>query len=195
MQPLVKPIPVDKPLTPKQQRFVEEFLVDFSATNAARRAGYSPRSAPQTGISNMLKANVVAAINRHRGEIAKKNELTVERVLEEYRRLAFAITPDMIGVKNGYVTIQDTDDLTDDQKAAIAEIHQTKDGVRVKFHSKTAALDGLAKYFGLFQDTNVNVNLGLPPPQIVLMPAARPAIEGNVIDVEPGDISKVDQTD
>ena len=48
--------------------------------------------------------------------------------------------------------IEDTDDLTPDQQAAISEIRQTKDGVSVKFHSKQAALDSLGKYLGIFTD-------------------------------------------
>ncbi len=45
-------------LTPKQHRFVTEYLVDLNATQAAIRAGYSPKTAPQQG-SRLLRNAVV----------------------------------------------------------------------------------------------------------------------------------------
>ncbi len=46
-----QPIPA---LTPKQQRFVAEYLVDLNATQAAIRAGYSTKTAQQIGAENLL---------------------------------------------------------------------------------------------------------------------------------------------
>ena len=49
-------------LTPKQQRFVEEYIIDWNGTQAAIRAGYSVRAAQQIAAENMLKPVVKAAI-------------------------------------------------------------------------------------------------------------------------------------
>lgn len=51
-----------KPLTPKQQRFVEEYLLDLNATQAAIRAGYSERTAKEMGAENLTKPHVAAAV-------------------------------------------------------------------------------------------------------------------------------------
>ena len=49
-------------LTPKQQRFIDEYMIDLNATQAAMRAGYSSRTARQIGAENLLKPVVAAAI-------------------------------------------------------------------------------------------------------------------------------------
>ena len=49
------------PLTPKQERFVTEYLVDLNATHAALWAGYSPRTAPQQGSRLLKNVHVQAA--------------------------------------------------------------------------------------------------------------------------------------
>ena len=65
-------------------------------------------------------------------------------------------------VKNGKVYLIDSDKLTPDLKAAIAEIRQTRDGVVIKLHDKRAALENLGKPLGLFKEnTALNVNISL----------------------------------
>ena len=143
-------------LTFKQQAFVQEFILDMSAAAAARRAGYSERTARAVGHNLLVKPKIQAAIEQARAMVAKRNDLTVDRVVEEYKKLAFANVPDGVKVVNGWVYLTDTDQLTPDLQAAISEIQQTKDGVRIKFYSKQAALDSLAKYMGMFTE---NLNL------------------------------------
>ena len=55
---------------------------------------------------------------------ARSRNITIDRVLEEYRRVAFAQTTDMVTLKGGYVQISDTDSLTTEQKSAISQIRQ-----------------------------------------------------------------------
>ena len=49
-------------LTPKQQRFVDEYLIDLNATQAAIRAGYSPKSADKIGPKLVGKSSISEAI-------------------------------------------------------------------------------------------------------------------------------------
>ena len=67
----------------------------------------------------------------------------------------------------------DTDGLTPDQTAALSEIAETKEGIRLKMHSKIAALDSLAKHLGMFTE-NVNVHNTGPAPVIQLIPTEAP---------------------
>lgn len=67
-------------LTPKQQRFVEEYLIDFNATGAAARAGYKD---PSIGRQLITKNNVAAAINAGKKELTKRAELTQDEVLRD----------------------------------------------------------------------------------------------------------------
>lgn len=80
-----------KPLSPKQARFVQEFLKDNNATQAAIRAGYSDGGAKQQGSRLLTYANVAAAISKGQKRVAKKAEITTESLaaeFEEARQLA-----------------------------------------------------------------------------------------------------------
>ena len=69
-------------LTLKKQRFINEYLVDFNATQAAIRAGYSKKTAYSIGHENLRKPEVVSAIAAKKAEKTKKLDLTAEMVLQ-----------------------------------------------------------------------------------------------------------------
>ncbi|QGP57378.1 Terminase small subunit (plasmid) [Piscirickettsia salmonis] len=77
-------------LSAKQQKFVTEYLVDLNATQAAIRAGYSEKTANRIGSQNLSKVDIQTEIEKRRGKIEKKTEITVERVLAEYGKIAFS---------------------------------------------------------------------------------------------------------
>jgi phage terminase small subunit len=79
---------VTQKLTPKQQRFVDEYLIDLNATQAAIRAGYSERTARAIGAENLTKPDIAAAIDAKRMKVAEKAELSVAWVLERLRAVA-----------------------------------------------------------------------------------------------------------
>jgi phage terminase small subunit len=72
------------PLTPKQKRFAQEYVLDGNASAAAIRAGFSPGSARVTAC-RLLKANpyVQAAVRQEQAEIAARVAIDRERVLAE----------------------------------------------------------------------------------------------------------------
>lgn len=72
-------------LRPKQQRFCDEYLIDFNATRAAIAAGYSKKTAKAIGAENLTKPDINAYIEQKRAEIAKKNELSIEWILTELK--------------------------------------------------------------------------------------------------------------
>ena len=81
-------------LTAKQQRFVEEYLVDLNATQAAIRAGYSEKTAQQTGSENLSKPVIAEAIAIGRKAQSERTEITVDKILkqlEEDREFARAL--------------------------------------------------------------------------------------------------------
>ena len=55
-------------MTKKQKRFVEEYLIDLNATQAAIRAGYSPATAKEIGCENLTKPNISEAIAKAMAE-------------------------------------------------------------------------------------------------------------------------------
>ena len=170
--------------------FAQEYIVDLNATRAAIRAGYTERHAAVTASKLLRNTNVEYWIDEAQELKARSRNITVDRALEEYRRIAFAQTTDMTTLKGGYVQIKDTDSLTTEQKSAISQIRQKKDGeLEVKFYDKLKALDSLAKYLGLFSDKNTGQNPGVQPQiNIVFGEAPAPAaiVEGEVRELPEG---------
>ena len=169
--------------------FAQEYIKDLNATLAAIRAGYAKRGAAVTGSRLIRKPNVEYWIAEAQELKARSRNITVERVLEEYRRIAFAQTTDIVTLKGGWVQISDTDSLTTEQKSAISQIRQKKDGeLEVRFYDKQKALDSLAKYLGIFSDKNTGQNPGVQP-QINIVFGEAPAaaiVEGEVRELPEG---------
>ena len=69
-------------LTPKQQRFVEEYLIDLNATQAAIRSGYSEKTAKEIGSENLTKPNIAKAIAEAQEKLSNKAQVTVEMVVQ-----------------------------------------------------------------------------------------------------------------
>jgi len=72
-----------KNLTLKQQRFIDEYLIDLNATQAAIRAGYSPRTARQIGDENLSKPVIAAAVAKAKQERSEATKIDAEWVLRE----------------------------------------------------------------------------------------------------------------
>ena len=70
-------------MTPKQQRFVEEYLVDLNASAAARRAGYSPKRADQQALENLRKPEIAAAIAERRAKVSEQTGRTIAAVMAD----------------------------------------------------------------------------------------------------------------
>ena len=69
-------------LTAKQRTFVEEYLVDLNATQAAIRAGYSAKTAGSVGNENLQKPDIAAAIQEAMDKRSERTEITADYVLQ-----------------------------------------------------------------------------------------------------------------
>lgn len=142
-------------LTEKQKRFVQEYLVDLNATAAAKRAGYSEKSASRIAVELLNKTQVSAEIQKQQAKRQKRVEITQEKVLEELAAIAFANGTDFATInRNGLVRLVPTDDLPEDKKKAVASIKEGQYGTEVKVHDKVKALELLAKHLGMFDSKN-----------------------------------------
>jgi phage terminase small subunit len=72
-----------KTLTPKQRRFVDEYLVDLNATRAAIRAGYSPKTANEQASMNLAKLSIREAVAKAREMQRARLERTADDVLRD----------------------------------------------------------------------------------------------------------------
>lgn len=76
-------------LSPKQQRFCDEYLIDLNATQAAIRAGYSPKTAAQQAARLLTNVKIQEYIQAKRQKTANKMDITRDRILEELSLIAF----------------------------------------------------------------------------------------------------------
>lgn len=152
-------------LTAKQMRFVDEYMIDFNATQAAIRAGYKAKTAHVIGAENLRKPKIAEEIARRQKDLQRRTEVTQERVVKELARVAFADATDYVqvetrtvekndGTELSYQTVMltETAELSADQRAAIAGIKQGTNGVEVKLHDKIKALELLGRHIGMFND-------------------------------------------
>ena len=74
-------------LTPKQERFIKEYLISLNVTDAAIRAGYSEKTASKIGSENLTKPEIIAAIRAEQVKTSNKLDITRENVLEKLLRI------------------------------------------------------------------------------------------------------------
>ena len=144
-------------MTPKQARFVEEYLVDLNATEAAIRAGYSRKTAYAQGSRLLRNAEVAPAVKAAQEERAARTRVNADRVVQELARIAFADIREVISWSaSGVVTVKPSAEMTPEQAGALAEVQDvaTANGrtLRVKMHDKIPALTALARHLGMFKD-------------------------------------------
>ena len=77
-------------LTKKQKLFVEEYLIDLNATQAAIRAGYSPDTAQQMGSENLSKPVIKNAIDKAIADRSRRTGINQDRVIQEIAKNGFS---------------------------------------------------------------------------------------------------------
>ena len=142
-------------LTPKQQRFVEEYLVDLNATQAAIRAGYSRKTAASIGEENLRKHEIQAAIQAAMKARQERTEITQDRVLAELAKIAFGDQRRVMTWGPSGVKLRDSSELTSDEAAIVAEVSESVTAaggtLKLKTHDKVGALKLLGEHLGMFK--------------------------------------------
>ena len=143
-------------LTKKQKLFVEEYLIDLNATQAAIRAGYSSDTAKEIGCENLTKPNIRNAIDKALAERSRRTGINQDRVLMELARIALLNPANVVDFNNATIR----EDATPDDLAAVASVKvkrfPTKEGEgierEIKFYDKNKALDAIGRHMGMFKD-------------------------------------------
>lgn len=165
-------------LNDKQQRFVEEYLIDLNATQAAERAGYSKKTAYSQGQRLLKNVEIQSAIQEAMNNRSKRTEITADRVLNELAHIAFDDIRNYLSYRTGiavvgrddegnpiadYTQIIEMKDSNDIDTRSISEISMSpKDGFKFKLYDKQKALVDLGKHLGLFREKlDINANLGV----------------------------------
>lgn len=143
-------------LTPKQQRFVEEYLVDLNATQAAIRAGYSPKTANEQGARLLANVSVQAAIQEAMKSREQRTEVTQDRVVKELAKIAFGDPRNVMSWGPSGVKLKASTELTDDEAAFVSEVSETTTehggSLKLKTNDKLKALELLGRHIGMFKE-------------------------------------------
>ena len=157
-------------LTAKQRLFVAEYLTDFNATAAYRRAGYTARgNSAEVNASRLLRnAKVAAVIDEAIEERLKALGVTSYRVLEELSKLGFSDIRNYVKWGSTSVKLIDSEELADEAAPAVAEVSQTPtqygNSIKFKLHDKKGALELLGKHLKLFTDKHEHTGPEGGPP-------------------------------
>lgn len=153
-----------KELTPAERRFVGEYLVDFNATAALMRCGWSPHTANQNSVYFLRKPHVRAAIEKGIRRMEAHNVVSATRILEEVLRIA---TADPRRAMNDDGSMKQLQELDEDTARAVASLEVVSKPGRgdepptithkLKFWDKGKATDTLLKSLGKLLD-GVQVN-------------------------------------
>lgn len=165
-------------LTDKQQRFVDEYLIDLNATQAAIRAGYSPKTSNEQGARLLVNVSVKGEIAKEQAERSKRTGINQDRVLTELAKIAFADMRNFMKWGPNGIKLLSVDDLTPEDSVCVAELSETTTEyggtTRIKLHDKKGALELLGRHLGMFKDKvemtgengaplNVVFNIPRPP--------------------------------
>lgn len=145
-----------KELTFKQKRFIDEYLIDLNATQAAIRAGYKEKSARQIATENLAKPYIQNIVLQRVQQIQERVQITQDDVITQLARIAFSDMSNYVffgpdGVK---IKLQDEFDGT-----IIAEISDNR-YPKVKLYDKLRALELLGKHLGMFNSRDVAATNG-----------------------------------
>ena len=140
-------------MTKKQKRFVEEYLIDLNATQAAIRAGYSPDTAKSIGSENLTKPDLQVRIAKAMAERSKRTGVNADRVVMELAKIAFVNAGDVIDAETATLK----PDAAREDTAAIQSVKVKtfgEDGLEreIKMADKLKALELLGKHLGMFKD-------------------------------------------
>lgn len=168
---------MSKKLTPKQARFVEEYLIDLNGTQAAIRAGYAERSAGMTASRLITNDNIVAAIQKAKDKRSRRIEITQDRVLLELAKLAFSDLREFTGWGPTGIQLKDSDELEEHAAACVQEVSltTTNSGYNMKFklHDKCPAIKMLGQHLGMFTE-KVDLTIGDPVERLAKVLGIKP---------------------
>lgn len=134
---------ITKGLTQKQRRFIDEYIISGNATQAAIKAGYSKRSAQQTGAENLLKPVIKAELDRRNAEIKSAKTADMQEVMEY-----------LASVMRG------------EQTESVATAKGIYDNVPVSAKDRIKAAELIGKRHGAWTDKkeisgNMNIDIGM----------------------------------
>jgi len=155
-------------LTVKQERFATAYIETGNASEAYRIAydadGMTPASVHREAHAVLDNPKVASRVAALQAELRERHKVTADRIVEELALIALADAGDFYDWGPNGVTVKDKSQLTPEQRRVVSEVSQTiteaGGTIRVKLHDKQAALDKLARHFGVYKDGNGDTPAG-----------------------------------
>ncbi len=154
-------VAMTKKLTQKQERFVEEYPKDSNATQAAIRAGYSPRTADSQASRLLTHVKVRERVQKLMKSRSKRTEITADDVFKELSKMGFGNVANLYDDKGKLLHPKD---MPRDVSATITEVTEERIGgggkdddsfmVRRKYKvaDKRASLVDMGRHLKMFTD-------------------------------------------
>jgi phage terminase small subunit len=143
-------------LTDKQQEFVENYCVNFDATNAAIKAKYSKKSAMAQGCQLLKNPKVRKAILERLEEYGKQRSILKQRVLNFLAEAAFSDITEFADIDADGVTLKNFNDLPKPLRMLVQEVQEVNKekgrDVKFKLVDKMKALELIGKHLAMFTD-------------------------------------------
>lgn len=142
-------------LTPRQSMFVKEYLVDLNGTQAAIRAGYSPRTANEQAARLLANVNISDAVASGMAKRAAKVEINADYVLA---RLAEIDRMDVLDIMNDDMALKPVSAWPSSWRRYLSgfDVAEMKDGQdaigvlkKIKWPDKVKNLELLGKHVGV----------------------------------------------
>ena len=131
-------------LNDKQRAWCESYVNNFNSKIAAKKAGYSPRSAPTIGWKLRQNPDVCLYLAWLKLRVSYKAWVRPEDIIDQYARIAFADITDFVEVKGGRLSLVDSEHM-DGQ--LVKSVKKGRDGVSVEMYDKMQALARLERFF------------------------------------------------
>lgn len=152
-------------LNDRQKRFCELYAASLNATSSYIEAGYKVKNEKVAGVNaaRMLgNASIQAYLTEIKAKAQENTGITVDRVLEEYAKIAFSDISEAIEVDGTNAYLKPFDKLPKRVTASISSItfstmegkHGTSSKMSIRLWDKGKALEGLAKHLGISSDLN-----------------------------------------
>jgi phage terminase small subunit len=159
-------------LRPKQERFCEEYVIDFNGAQAAIRAGYSNKTAKEIAANLLTKINVQEYLAELKAKVSAHAHKSAADIRRELERVGFSDIKNVVSWnESGMAMLHNSDDIPDDISAAIESVEITEDAYevkgskskegaqqrfilkqKVKMHNKISALKELVRIEGMITD-------------------------------------------
>lgn len=168
-------------LTPKQQRFVKEYLIDLNGTQAAIRAGYKPSNAESTACALLKDPKVSQGVADGQAQQLERLDHSANEVLEELFRVGLGNIANLLDAKGELKPIKDMPPAHQAMLSSVEWVMKNAtagDGkidrvLKIRLWDKVRALETLARHYRLLTDTKVDEDAADWDKRVARLQAAR----------------------